>query len=127
MSKNRSVDHGRMMAYIKDNKIKRCELCGSTKGLEVHHILPICAGGSDTEDNYIALCFSCHAKLTPRSQLIRVGMNGGVIEKHIDDCYKSLLAELDDGVNLDANDVLYYVNKMTRNIREYLARCKYGE
>lgn len=40
-----------------------CCVCHKHKGLniEVHHIIPKEQGGSDTEDNAIALCFDCHA------------------------------------------------------------------
>lgn len=51
----------------------RCELCGSTRGLEAHHIIPVCAGGEDTEENLICVCNVCHGKLTPKSMLIKLG------------------------------------------------------
>jgi len=51
-----------------------CELCGSTRGLEVHHIIPRCVGGSDSEDNIITVCVKCHGILTPKSELTRLGI-----------------------------------------------------
>lgn len=52
----------------------RCELCGSKRGLEAHHIIPIVCGGDDSEDNLICVCQCCHARLTPRRVLIRLGI-----------------------------------------------------
>ena len=52
-----------------------CELCGAYKRLELHHIIPIACGGSDRIDNWIAICPTCHAKLTPRSELTKIGMS----------------------------------------------------
>jgi len=39
----------------------RCAMCGRT-ATQVHHIRPLSKGGSDTFDNYIALCKTCHGK-----------------------------------------------------------------
>lgn len=58
----------------------RCELCGSKRGLEVHHIIPRCAAipnsnlDLDDEDNLIVVCSACHARLTPRRMLTRYGI-----------------------------------------------------
>lgn len=52
-----------------------CELCGDKRNLEVHHIIPVCCGGSDNIDNLIVVCGTCHAKLTPKRELIKVGIN----------------------------------------------------
>lgn len=42
---------------------RHCCLCHRYKGVkvEVHHIVPEAQGGSNDEDNAIALCFDCHA------------------------------------------------------------------
>lgn len=52
-----------------------CELCGDKRNLEVHHIVPVCCGGSDNIDNLIVVCGCCHAKLTPKRELTKVGIN----------------------------------------------------
>ena len=41
----------------------RCQSCGSTVGLEVHHMSPRGQLGDDTEENLITLCWSCHRTL----------------------------------------------------------------
>ena len=38
-----------------------CALCDSTKGLQVHHVIPRGKGGIDSEQNLITLCCFCHA------------------------------------------------------------------
>jgi len=45
-----------------------CEQCKSedrlTAAEEVHHILPLANGGTNDEGNLMALCKSCHSKIT---------------------------------------------------------------
>lgn len=52
----------------------RCELCGGLRGLDVHHIIPKVCGGSDRIDNLIVICSGCHGKLTPKSELTKIGL-----------------------------------------------------
>jgi len=48
-----------------------CEQCKSegrlTAAEEVHHILPLADGGTNDESNLMALCKSCHSKITAAS------------------------------------------------------------
>ena len=37
-----------------------CAVCGSTKELEIDHILPVCEGGTNVEDNLRVLCKKCN-------------------------------------------------------------------
>lgn len=39
---------------------KRCERCGRTGYVELHHIVPIKEGGIHDDDNLILLCDRCH-------------------------------------------------------------------
>lgn len=39
-----------------------CNLFGMDTGMHVHHIKPVCTGGSNNEDNLITLCTYCHAR-----------------------------------------------------------------
>ena len=41
----------------------RCELCKTKYDLSIHHIIPRSEGGSDCEDNLMALCYRCHDKV----------------------------------------------------------------
>ena len=56
-----------------------CELCGSKRSLEVHHIIPLVLQpeGIDlnVEDNMIVVCHRCHAMLTPKNLLVKMGIN----------------------------------------------------
>ena len=58
----------------------RCELCGSRRNMEVHHIIPRCVATElpgfniHDKDNLLVVCGSCHAKLTPRRMLIKYGI-----------------------------------------------------
>jgi 5-methylcytosine-specific restriction endonuclease McrA len=38
----------------------RCQRCGSSNNLEVHHMRPRSRQGDDTETNLITLCANCH-------------------------------------------------------------------
>lgn len=54
--------------------VDKCELCGTRRGLEVHHIIPRVCGGTDAKENLIVICSGCHAKLTPRGILTKSGL-----------------------------------------------------
>lgn len=40
----------------------QCQNCGSTKNLQIHHIVPIGNGGNETLGNMTVLCVECHIK-----------------------------------------------------------------
>lgn len=42
---------------------KSCATCGSRKDIELHHIIPIAAGGTNDYFNLVSLCHDCHMKL----------------------------------------------------------------
>lgn len=42
-----------------------CEKCGSQKGLNIHHILPVEQGGEDEVKNLELICRKCHIKAHP--------------------------------------------------------------
>ena len=54
------------LQYIQAHPLcEQCELEGRlTLAEEVHHILPLANGGTNDEDNLVALCKSCHSKVT---------------------------------------------------------------
>ena len=57
----------------------RCELCGSRRNLQLHHMIPLaCENGLvnlDVEDNWVCVCGACHAKLTPKNLLVKYGIS----------------------------------------------------
>ena len=63
--------YGRAWKRIRDRYISihpLCEQCEMqdriTPAEEVHHILPLSQGGTHAEDNLMALCKSCHSRIT---------------------------------------------------------------
>jgi DNA mismatch repair protein MutS len=50
----------RRSRYVAEAVVSVCEVCGSTKGLEMHHIVSQAAGGADSAGNLVCLCESCH-------------------------------------------------------------------
>jgi len=58
---------------IRKARRARCQVCGSTWMLHVHHIKSRGAGGDDVPENLVCLCAACHEKahrgLLPRAQL----------------------------------------------------------
>lgn len=45
------------------HKPKVCATCGTTKNIELHHIIPLEAGGTNDYFNLVYLCHTCHMKL----------------------------------------------------------------
>ncbi len=41
----------------------RCQLCGSMRALEIHHLQRRSQSGVDSEDNLVTLCSECHRAL----------------------------------------------------------------
>ena len=51
--------------YILERDNYTCQKCGyfsMTTGMAVHHIIPLCQGGTNDEDNLTTLCNTCHRK-----------------------------------------------------------------
>ena len=42
-----------------------------TPAEEVHHILPLAVGGTHDENNLMALCKSCHSRITIKSNNLK--------------------------------------------------------
>ncbi len=66
--------YGRSWKRIRDRYIKAhplCEECDKSGRIkaaeEVHHILPLSKGGGNETSNLMALCKSCHSKITAES------------------------------------------------------------
>lgn len=65
--KTRATDRrNNLFAERQQGKIDRpkiCSTCGRTDGIELHHIIPIAAGGTNDYYNLIYLCHNCHRLL----------------------------------------------------------------
>lgn len=94
---------------------KKCELCGYTRGLEVHHIIPVSFGGPEEDaDNMIVICRKCHSLLTPRSILTKAGIERAMGLNPLQRLYKEFYTTLDklDG-HLDVMDAFDLFDKLT--------------
>jgi hypothetical protein len=110
----RNANQAAMKRYVAEHPV--CELCGSKKGIECHHVLPMCMEGYgvdfDIEDNYITVCRKCHALLTPRPLLAKYGMersrwDGDLFKNIRYQFYKKMGEFLDEtGGFADATDVM---------------------
>lgn len=107
------------------DEVGRCELCGSKRNLQLHHVIPrVCENDFldlDVEDNWLCVCGSCHAKLTPKNLLTKYGISkvkvnnaiiklkytlkGESLNKKLDFA-DWISAEVDDGVTLRATEIL---------------------
>lgn len=66
--------YGRSWKRIRDRYIKARPLCEECKregrltpAEEVHHIVPLSKGGNNETSNLMALCKSCHSRITAES------------------------------------------------------------
>lgn len=60
----------KIMVFRRKSMIKEiCYLCGFTKALEIHHIIPRAKGGNNKIENLVMLCPNCHA-LTHKGEII---------------------------------------------------------
>ena len=62
----RKVHIDELKQFTKD----RCARCGSTKRLEMDHIIPLCVGGTSDDINLQTLCYDCHVKKTAYERTI---------------------------------------------------------
>ena len=56
----------KLRAFVLRRDGLKCQRCGSSVGLECHHVIPLGAGGLDTPSNCRALCRACHDGLHGR-------------------------------------------------------------
>ena len=47
---------------LEETKGKSCMYCGSDKGVDYHHIIPLISGGDNRLQNIIPLCYDCHVR-----------------------------------------------------------------
>ena len=71
--KDDSYAQGWLQALRRDDFT--CQLCGSHRNLEVHHIRRRSRGGEDSTSNLLTVCHDCHALL--HVGLVRAGPRAG--------------------------------------------------
>jgi 5-methylcytosine-specific restriction protein A len=48
---------------------QKCDLCGKSPIIpEIHHVVPVTKGGTNTADNLLALCHECHANADKKTK-----------------------------------------------------------
>lgn len=85
LSDNPSYDSCHRRANDVYDKIKKCELCGKSKDVEIHHLDKNI--NNNNRDNLMAVCPKCHAKFHTRDKIICKLCGGkhkarGYCEKH---------------------------------------------
>lgn len=58
-------DRQRAIARALERDDNRCQECGSTEDLSVHHLIPRRESGTHKLCNLVTLCRSCHLKIHP--------------------------------------------------------------
>lgn len=96
------------------DEIGRCELCGSRRNLQLHHMIPLVCENEfidlDVEDNWLCVCSACHAKLTPKNLLCKYGISNA--KKNNDKILKrskflnAIDVELSDGIILRPSEII---------------------
>jgi len=57
----------------------RCTLCDCSQTLQVHHVIPRCQDGGNTEQNLVTLCSVCHAQI--HGHLLEGDLEQGHVEQ----------------------------------------------
>ena len=64
MSRNHAAMNARHWERVRrgvfESKGRRCSKCGKAGRLEVHHVVPMAAGGTNDLSNLIVFCRGCH-------------------------------------------------------------------
>lgn len=61
---DRRVELMRKREKCSSPHIKACAFCGSQDRLEEHHMMPLCMGGDNSDENLIYLCHTCHRQVS---------------------------------------------------------------
>jgi len=69
-----SVDRGGWLRALRRDDFT-CQLCGSHRSLEVHHIRRRSRGGEDSPSNLLTVCHDCHARI--HAGLVSAGPRAG--------------------------------------------------
>jgi 5-methylcytosine-specific restriction endonuclease McrA len=64
-------DYRRLHRHILQRDGWRCQLCGSSEHLQVHHIVPRGHSGDDVEEDLITVCWRCHRRIHERGDIDR--------------------------------------------------------
>lgn len=71
--RNEGPDHAFWHILVRDDFA--CQLCGTRRNLQVHHVCFRSQGGTDSPDNLVTVCQGCHAAI--HAGRITLGACGG--------------------------------------------------
>jgi len=71
--KLRSTEYEALRNQVLKRDGWRCQLCGTSNNLHVHHVKSCCMLGDDQAHNLTTLCAKCHEQLHRRSHLVDSG------------------------------------------------------
>lgn len=57
---------------LREEKLDGCRICGTSHGLQLHHIVPRSQGGGDVAPNLVCVCWVCHTHIENREQQSRL-------------------------------------------------------
>ncbi|MCU4363319.1 MULTISPECIES: HNH endonuclease [Acinetobacter] len=69
---NRPNDHRTAQKKRKIQDFYMCQLCGSDKNVQAHHIFEYGKGGPSTLEGMISLCLDCHQRMIHRDSRITI-------------------------------------------------------
>ncbi|SFR35840.1 Diadenosine tetraphosphate (Ap4A) hydrolase [Robiginitalea myxolifaciens] len=107
--KNRKPVPGSVRYKVLRRARGRCELCGISieeKAIEVDHIVPKNLGGSDSIDNYQALCYTCNANKRDTDDTDFRNINA-LYEVREDDC---IFCQIDEPRIVEENELALVLN-----------------
>ena len=102
-----------------------CANCGSTDGVEFHHIVPVRMGGTNNITNFTVLCFKCH--LAVHGLNAATWRRGGgrkrieIDENVLDDYFKCRIGTAECKELLGFAQNTHLTDRA--NIREYMRKC----
>ena len=114
-----------MRKVMKEND--RCELCGSTRELEAHHIIPRVLGGRDVPENILCVCKKCHCLLTPKSELTKIGQHKSDGASFAAQFYRHFEELTKYGERFTIDDVFDYLDTNTFPFVEQIIVSKQGD
>lgn len=66
----------------------KCDNCGSSSQLVIHHIVPLAVGGAERASNLSVLCHACHNKLHTQLNNKSLGVMGSGRKPHLPEQYE---------------------------------------
>lgn len=81
MAHRKNFSHKQRNAILRDSETNKVIKCACGKPAQhIHHIKPVCEGGTDSPDNLRLLCQKCHTDLHSKAgDFSTWGRKGGIV------------------------------------------------